>query len=181
MTNLPQYFEEKKLKNFVKEVFEKIGINEKQAQKASNVLITADLRGIDSHGVARLSGYVKQWKNKKLNVCPTFKIIHQTPSTAVLDGDAGLGLLVAQEAIKIAMQKAENVGTGWVAVQNSGHFGIAAYHALQAVEKNMIGWAMTHASALAVPTFSKEKLFVLFLAAICIPLCRKVIFPGLIV
>jgi LDH2 family malate/lactate/ureidoglycolate dehydrogenase len=146
------------LYEFVKQIFLAIQVKEKDAETAAQVLIDADLRGIDSHGVARLAGYVKQYDLGKLNTQPTFKIVHQTPSTAVIDGDAGLGLVIAPFAMEIAIEKANQVGTGWVAVRNSGHFGIAAHHALKAVEKNMIGWAMTHASALAVPTFSKEKL-----------------------
>jgi LDH2 family malate/lactate/ureidoglycolate dehydrogenase len=76
----------------------------------------------------------------------------------LIDGDRGLGLVVAPFAMNVAKQKAELAGTGWVAVQNSNHFGIAGYHAMQALEKNMIGWAMTHAAPLVTPTFSKEKL-----------------------
>jgi LDH2 family malate/lactate/ureidoglycolate dehydrogenase len=86
------------------------------------------------------------------------RIIHQTPSTAVVDGDGGLGLTVAQFAMKIAIEKAAQVGTGWVAVQHSNHFGIAGYHAMQALHHDMIGIAMTNASALVAPTFSKERL-----------------------
>jgi LDH2 family malate/lactate/ureidoglycolate dehydrogenase len=86
------------------------------------------------------------------------RVLHETPSTAVLDGDQGLGLVVAQEAMKIAIAKAEKVGTGWVSVQNSNHFGIAGYHAMLALEHNMIGIAMTNASPLVAPTFSIDKM-----------------------
>jgi LDH2 family malate/lactate/ureidoglycolate dehydrogenase len=85
-------------------------------------------------------------------------VIHETPSTAVVDGDGGLGLVVAPYAMAIAIEKAAACGTGWVAVQNSNHFGIAAYHAMMALRHDMIGWAMTNASALVAPTFSTEKL-----------------------
>jgi len=125
---------------------------------AANALLSADLRGIDSHGIARLSGYVRLWEVKRINATPAIQIVHETPSTAVLDGDQGLGLLVAQEAMKIAIAKAEKVGTGWVSVQNSNHFGIAGYHAMLALEHNMIGVAMTNASPLVAPTFSIDKM-----------------------
>ncbi|TAE50896.1 MAG: Ldh family oxidoreductase [Cytophagales bacterium] len=151
-------FTSKNLHSFVRKIFLSINTPEKDAEIATNVLLQADLKGIDSHGVARLSGYVRQWELGKLNSNPKISIIHQTPSTAVVDGDSGLGLVIAHYAMQIAIEKAEKVGTGWVAVRNSGHFGIAGHHALKAVEKDMIGWAMTHASALAVPTYSKEKL-----------------------
>jgi len=120
--------------------------------------LSADLRGIDSHGIARLSGYVRLWEVKRINATPAIQIVHETPSTAVLDGDQGLGLVVAQEAMKIAIAKAEKVGTGWVSVQNSNHFGIAGYHAMLALEHNMIGVAMTNASPLVAPTFSIDKM-----------------------
>ncbi len=116
------------------------------------------LRGIDSHGVARLAGYIRLWEAKRANTKPNIRIIHETPSTAVVDGDSGLGLVVAPYAMQVAIDKAKNVGTGWVSVQNSNHFGIAGYHALKAVEQNMIGIAMTNASALVAPTFSVERL-----------------------
>jgi LDH2 family malate/lactate/ureidoglycolate dehydrogenase len=86
------------------------------------------------------------------------KIIHETPSTAVVDGDSGLGLVVAPYAMQVAIDKAKNVGTGWVSVQNSNHFGIAGYHAMMALEHDMIGIAFTNASPLVSPTFSVERL-----------------------
>ncbi len=120
-----------------------MGCSEEDASIAAEVLLSADLRGIDSHGVARLSGYIRLWQAKRINTQPLIKVIHETPSTAVVDGDQGLGLVVAPFAMKLAMEKAEKVGTGWVAVQNSNHFGIAGYHAMMALSKDMIGMAMT--------------------------------------
>ena len=146
-----------------------IGCPEADAKLASDILISADLRGIDSHGVARLAGYVRLWDNKRLNPRPNIKVIRQMPSTATVDGDAGLGLVVAPKAMEIAMEKSEIAGSGWVAVQNSNHFGIAGYHAMLALEKDMIGWAMTHAAPLVTPTFSKEKLLGTNPIAIAIP------------
>ncbi len=148
----------KYLKNFVQQVFVAMGSSEENAKLASDVLLTADLRGVDSHGVARLSGYVRLWKANRLNVEPNIKVIHETPSTAVIDGDKGVGLIVAPFAMKIAMEKANNVGTGWVAVRNSNHYGIAGYHAMMALEYDMIGWSMTNASPLVSPTFSKARM-----------------------
>jgi LDH2 family malate/lactate/ureidoglycolate dehydrogenase len=116
------------------------------------------MRGIDSHGVARLSGYVRLWEKGRINTKPNITIVHQTPTTATVDGDAGLGLVVAPFAMKIAIEKAELYGSGWVAVRNSNHFGISGYHALMAVEKDMIGFAMTNASPLVAPTFSNERM-----------------------
>ncbi len=95
------------------------------AAMATKVLLSADLRGVDSHGVARLSGYVRLWEANRANAKPNVRIIHETPSTAVVDGDSGLGLVVAPFAMQVAIDKAKQVGTGWVSVQNSNHFGIA--------------------------------------------------------
>ncbi len=155
---MSQLFSYQHLLEFSKAVFLKIGCSEKDAALATNVLLSADMRGVDSHGIARLSGYVRLWEAKRVNAKPEIKILHQTPSTATVDGDSGLGLVVAPKAMQIAIDKAKNVGTGWVSVQNSNHFGIAGYHAMMALEHNMIGICMTNASPLVAPTFSIERL-----------------------
>src|SRR5580704_2449436 len=147
-----------RLLSFTTDIFRKIGCPEEDARTAASALLSADLRGIDSHGVARLIGYVRLQEAGRANTKPNIRIIHETPSTAVVDGDRGLGLVVAPFAMQVAIDKAKNVGTGWVSVQDSNHFGIAAYHALKAVEQDMIGIAMTNASALVAPTFSVERL-----------------------
>jgi L-2-hydroxycarboxylate dehydrogenase (NAD+) len=151
-------FSFEQLHAFAREIFVKIGCNEEDAMLATNVLLSADLRGIDSHGIARLSGYVRLWDAKRINPCPAIKIIHETPSTATVDGDSGLGLVVAPKAMQIAIDKAKAVGTGWVSVQNSNHFGIAGYHSMMALEQDMIGICMTNASPLVAPTYSVERL-----------------------
>ena len=143
---------------FTKAILVKIGCPEKEAHLASEVLLSADLRGVDSHGVARLSGYVRLWEKGRINSKPNIRIVHESPSTAVVDGDAGLGLVVAPHAMQVAIEKAKNAGTGWVAVKNSNHYGIAGYHAMMALEHDMIGISLTNASPLVSPTFSKERL-----------------------
>ncbi len=158
-----------KLQSFVCSVFESMGCNKNDAELATDVLLSADARGIDSHGVARLAGYVRLYDHGRLNPNPNIKILHESPSTALIDGDKGLGLVVAPFAMKIAKEKAAVAGTGWVAVQNSNHFGIAGYHAMKALDQNMIGWAMTHAAPLVTPTFSKEKLLGTNPIALAIP------------
>jgi LDH2 family malate/lactate/ureidoglycolate dehydrogenase len=157
------------LKKFVSSVFESIGCPEEDAHLAADVLVSADARGIDSHGVARLAGYVRLYDHGRLNPSPKIHILHESPSTALLDGDRGLGLVVAPKAMEIACQKAGLAGTGWVAVQNSNHFGIAGYHAMKALPQDMIGWAMTHAAPLVTPTFSREKLLGTNPIAVAIP------------
>ena len=139
-------------------VFQKMGCPEAEARQATEVLLSADVRGIDSHGLARLSGYIRLWEVDRVNATPNVRVVHETPSTAVVDGDRGLGLVVAPIAMEIAIEKARNVGTGWVAVRNSNHFGIAGYHAMKALQHDMIGMAMTNASPLVAPTFAIERL-----------------------
>jgi LDH2 family malate/lactate/ureidoglycolate dehydrogenase len=104
-----------------------------------------------------------------VNATPQIKITHETPSTAVVTGDAGLGLVVAPYAMQVAIDKAKNVGTGWVSVKNSNHFGIAGYHAMMALPHDMIGIAMTNASALVAPTFSIERMLGTNPIAVAIP------------
>ena len=151
-------FSEQHLRTFTETVFKKMGCSVEHSILAADVLIKADLRGIDSHGVARLTGYVRLWEKRRINTNPNIRIIHETATTATVDGDAGLGLVVAPFAMQIAIEKAEKYGSGWVAVKNSNHFGISSYHALMAVEKNMIGHALTNASPLVAPTFSSERM-----------------------
>jgi LDH2 family malate/lactate/ureidoglycolate dehydrogenase len=153
-----KYFSYQDLFEFTKTIFEKVGCSKADAATATQSLLAADLRGIDSHGVARLSGYVRLWEAKRINPEASIRIIHETPSTAVVDGDSGLGLVVAPFAMQVAINKAKQVGTGWVSVHNSNHFGIAGHHAMMALEHDMIGIAMTNASATVAPTFSVDKM-----------------------
>lgn len=166
---MQQVFHYAPLFQFVNEVFVKMGCHAADAALAAKVLLSADFKGIDSHGVARLNGYIRLWEATRINTNPTIKIIHETPSTAVIDGDAGLGLVVAPYAMNVAIEKAKNVGTGWVSVKNSNHFGIAGFHAMMALEHDMIGIAMTNASALVAPTFSIEKMLGTNPIAVAIP------------
>lgn len=157
------------LKDFTLSIFKKIGCPDDQAKLATEVLLNADLRGIDSHGIARLSGYVRLWDAKRVNAKPNVRVVHESPSTAVVDGDSGLGLVVAPKAMEIAIEKAKVAGTGWVAVKNSNHFGIAGHHAMMALKHDMIGMSMTNASPLVAPTFSIERLLGTNPIAVAIP------------
>ncbi len=164
-----QLYSRERLIQFTSELLQKIGCPENEALLAADVLVSADLRGIDSHGVARLAGYIRLHEKGRLNAKPNTQIVHETPSTAVLDGDLGLGLVVGPKAMKIAIEKAKNVGSGWVAVKNSNHYGIAGYHAMLALEHDCIGLSLTNASPLVSPTFSKERLLGTNPIAIAIP------------
>ncbi len=145
------------LRAFCERVFVKHGVGEQDARQAAGVLIASDLRGIDSHGVARLKAYHDMFRHDLINPRPNIRIVRETPSTATVDGDKGLGLVVGPAANAIAMSKADQVGTGWVAVRNSNHFGIAGYYPLQALAREMIGWAMTNSNALVTPLGGAER------------------------
>lgn len=164
-----QLFKYEDLYAFCKNVFITLGCLEKDANLATTVLLTADLRGIDSHGIARLIGYVRLCNAGRINVNANIKVVHETPSTALIDADAAFGLIAAPYAMQIAIDKAKNVGSAWVMVKNSNHFGIAGYHAMMALTHDMTGIAMTNASALVAPTFSDEKMLGTNPIAVAIP------------
>ncbi|MBX7203912.1 MAG: Ldh family oxidoreductase [Bacteroidia bacterium] len=161
------------LYSFTKNILLKIGHSNEHAQLAADVLLAADIRGIDSHGVARLSGYVRLWEKNRVNAKPNMKVIHETPSTATVDADAALGLISAPFAMNIAIEKAKQCGSGWVSVMNSNHFGIAGYHSMMALNHDMIGFAMTNASPLVAPTFSKERLLGTNPISVAIPALKE--------
>ncbi len=156
----PSYlvFPVERLMEFSQRTFEHFGVPQADARLAAEVLARSDLRGIDSHGVARLHTYFDMLQLGRINPRPHIKIIRQSPSTATVDGDNGLGLVVGPRANEIAMDKAAQVGTGWVSVCNSNHFGIAGYYVLEALRRDLIGWAMTNSTKLVAPLWGGERL-----------------------
>ena len=146
------------LSHFTISVFKAIGCSSADAALAADVLIRADLRGIDSHGVARLEGYVRLFENGRINTKPNITVSREKKAIFTMDGDAGLGLVVAPRAMETAVEKTHMFGAGYGSVRNSNHFGIAAYHAMMAIEHGYIGLAMTNASPLVAPTFSRERM-----------------------
>ena len=146
------------LREFSTRVFLHFGVPEADARLAADVLATSDLRGIDSHGVARLHTYFDMLTLGRINPRPEVRIVRESPSTATVDGDNGLGLVVGPRANRIAMEKAEAVGSGWVSVCNTNHFGIAGYYPLQALKRDLIGWAMTNSTKLVAPLWAAERM-----------------------
>lgn len=169
LRGMDQVFSFDRLLAFTKAVFGHIGCPVEDAKLAAETLLSADMRGVDSHGVARLSGYVRLWEAKRINANPKIEIVHERPGTAVIDGDSGLGLVVAPKAMQIAIDKGLATGAGYVSVRNSNHFGIAGVHAMMALPHDMIGMAMTNASALVAPTFSKQRMLGTNPIAVAIP------------
>jgi L-2-hydroxycarboxylate dehydrogenase (NAD+) len=146
------------LREFSTRVFLHFGVSEEDAAQAADVLACADLRGIDSHGAARLHTYFDMLSAGRINPRPQIKVVRSTPSTATIDGDNGLGLVVGPHANRIAMDMAEKCGSGWVSVCNTNHFGIASYYVLKALEHDLIGWAMTNATKLVAPLWGAERM-----------------------
>jgi len=146
-----------RLTDYVRRVFVALGVPEEDARVTADVLVVADLRGVDSHGVARLRRYVQGIHDGMMVIHPDIQVLQETPATALIDGGAGLGQPVGVRAMNLAIQKAQEVGAGFVAVRNSNHYGIAGYYAMMALEAgNLIGMSMTNADVLVVPTFARD-------------------------
>jgi LDH2 family malate/lactate/ureidoglycolate dehydrogenase len=144
------------LKAFCGRVFTKLDVPPEDAEVTADNLVLADLRGISSHGVARLRRYVKGLQDGVMLARPKTKVVHETDTTALIDGGAGLGQPVSARAMRMAIEKARKTGAGFVAVRNSNHYGIAGYYALMALKEEMIGISMTNAAVLVVPTFGRD-------------------------
>lgn len=147
-----------RLSEFCRRVFEHFGVPRAEAAEAAEVLAAADLRGIDSHGVGRLHTYFDMLELGRINPRPRLAVVRETPSTATVDGDNGLGLVVGPQANRIAMDKAERAGSGWVSVRNTNHYGIAGWYAMQALARDQIGWAMTNTTKLVAPLWGAERM-----------------------
>src|SRR3989442_12293789 len=139
------------LREFSTRMFLHFGVSKVDAAQAADVLASADLRGIDSHGVARLHSYFDMLTLRRINPLPEIKVLRSTPSTATIDADNGLGLVVGPHANRFAMDMAERFGSGWVSVQNTNHYGIAGYYALKELERDLIGAAVTNSTNRVAP------------------------------
>ena len=154
---------------FTKNVFMKMGCSENDSTIIADVFLAAELRGHSSHGMIRIKDYYELWKAKRINTDPHVRIVHESPSTAVVDGDNAVGMVAARRSMEIAIEKAKNAGTGWVATRNSNHFGIAGYYSMMALEHDMIGICLTNANPLVAPTFSISRMMGTNPIAVAIP------------
>jgi L-2-hydroxycarboxylate dehydrogenase (NAD+) len=154
----PQVFAPEQLFEFTVRVFGHLGVPEDDARIAAAVLQAADLRAIDSHGVARLHSYFDMLQLGRIEPKANVTIVRESPSTATVDGGNGLGLVVGPKASAIAMEKALAVGSGWVSVRNTNHYGIAGYYVLEALKRDLIGWSMTNATKLVAPLWGAERM-----------------------
>jgi L-2-hydroxycarboxylate dehydrogenase (NAD+) len=147
------------LENFMVDVFKGIEVPEEDARICADVLITADKRGIDSHGVGRLKPiYYDRIKAGIQSPKTDIEIVQDGPTTAVIDGHNGMGQVIAKKSMALAIEKAKKMGLGMVAVRNSTHYGIAGYYLLMAIEAGMIGITGTNARPSIAPTFGVENM-----------------------
>ncbi len=144
------------LKDFCRQIFVHLGETPANAATITDVLVAADLRGVDSHGVARLGFYVEKIRLGVIHPNAPYQIVHEAPATALLDAGAGMGQPVSYRAMEMAIEKANRCGIGCVTVRNSNHFGIAGYYAMMALEAGCIGVAMTNSAIFVVPTFGRD-------------------------
>jgi L-2-hydroxycarboxylate dehydrogenase (NAD+) len=147
----PEYLEQ-----FTRKVFEKMGCSPDDAKMATDVFIAAELRGYSSHGMIRIKDYFQLWKANRINIKPNVRIVHESPSTAVVDGDGAIGMIAATKSMQIAIEKAKTAGTGWVSTKGSNHYGFAGYYSMMALKHDMIGISLTIANPLVAPTGSVE-------------------------
>ena len=147
-----------KLNELCVNVFTRLGFSPKDAKTITNVLMLADLYGIESHGVQRMARYFNAINNNSIHVDAVPEIIFETPVSAVIDGHSGMGQLIANFANELAIKKAKETGMAFVTVRNSNHYGIAGYYTMKACEEGLIGISMTNTESIAVHTNSKEAL-----------------------
>jgi LDH2 family malate/lactate/ureidoglycolate dehydrogenase len=132
-----------------------MGLPRKDAEESAHILVLSDLRGVDTHGVARLFYYVWKLREGMINTHPEIRIVRETPSTARIDGDNGMGTVVGKFGMEKTLEMAEKAGLGMVTVRDSNHYGIAGYYSMMALEKDMIGLSLTNAVCLVLPTFAR--------------------------
>lgn len=142
------------LRRTVADLFVACNVPVAEAWAGADVLVTADLRGVETHGVSNmLRQYIDWFRDGIHNPRPDWTIVHESRATATIDGDRGLGILQGGPAMQLAIDKARDVGVGNVTMRNSGHLGPIGHFAYQAAEQGLIGMCMTASSLLIVPTF----------------------------
>ena len=144
------------LQSFMGDVFIALGVPPEDARITAEILITSDLWGIESHGVGRLKVYYDRIRNGTQQPVTHVVVAKDTPTTAVVDGQLGLGQVIGYRSMQMAIGKARQYGLGAVAVRNSGHFGIAGYYPMMAVKEGMVGLAVTNARPSIAPTFGVQ-------------------------
>jgi L-2-hydroxycarboxylate dehydrogenase (NAD+) len=149
-------FKEEDLIDFVIRYMSKMGVPPDDARIVGEVLVSADMRGVESHGLIRLASYYGNRIQKGyINPLTPFKVVHETPSTALIDGGNGCGQVVSRKAMEMCIAKAKTSGIAAISVKNSNHYGIAGYYSMMALEHGMMGLSFTNSQPLVAPTYGK--------------------------
>ena len=156
MAERAYYISVETLKSFIREVLLAVGVPKEDTEICTDVIIASDIRGIESHGIGRLKYYYDRIKSGQHKVITNFEIVRETPTTAVVDGHHGMGMVISKRAMQMAIDKAKMYGMGSVAVRNSTHFGIAGYYPLMATAQGMIGITVTNTRPAVAPTFGVQ-------------------------
>ena len=148
------------LRETVASIFEKMGVTPEDSELGADVLVSTDLRGVETHGVSNmLRSYVQGYSQGTLNPRPDWKVERESPATATIDADRGLAVILGPKAMQIAIEKARNVGMGAVTMYNAGHSGAIGHHAMLAAKADMVGMTATAGGLLVLPTFGAEPRF----------------------
>ena len=157
------------LRACMERIFEKEGFSSEDARTIADVLMQADLFGIESHGAQRLMYYYRNIRSGSVNVSAKPEVLRETPVSALIDGHFGMGALVAQFAMRMAIEKAKQSGVGMAVVRNSSHYGIAGYYTLMAEREGLAAFSMTNTGPIMVPTFGREMMLGTNPMAFCMP------------
>ena len=166
---MDQKFTCQSYRNLCKQIFQAFGFSEPDSLQISEVLLMADLFGVESHGISRIMKYYRLLKNGIVNVHAIPEKLFETGISAVYDAKSGMGQIAGTLAMREAIKKAKENGIGLIEVRNANHYGIAGYYALMAAEEGMIGVSMTNTEAIMVPTFSAQALLGSNPIAIAVP------------
>ena len=171
------YINHTALREWAKNVFMKVGVSAPDAKIISDSLLAANLRGVDTHGITRMMGvYVKRIQLGLMNPAPRFEIVREKASTALIDCHNSIGQLGSYFAMQKTLEKARDTGTAFVTTTHSNHYGAAAYWAMMALERGMIGFSSVNATATMAPTGGREAMFGTNPVAIAIPAGKDIPF-----
>jgi len=148
-----------RLEAFCVQALQRLGVPQEEAEITAKTLVTANLRGVDTHGVTRLPAYVAKLKGGALQPAVTLTTEKETVATALLDGHDGIGQVISWRAMQMAIRKAKTAGVAYVAVRRSNHLGACAYYPMMALDHDMIGCTATNASPRLAPTGGVERVF----------------------
>lgn len=157
-SNTIRHFQAKELEAFAARALSAVGLPVQDAEQVSRLMILADLRGADGHGIFRLPQYVRRIRAGGINVRPGIRVVRETDAAALVDGDNGMGHLVMQFAARLAIDKAERHAVGWVGVRRSNHAGPASLYAMMPLERDMIGLYLAVGNANHMPPWGGVEL-----------------------